>query len=96
MVELKQIYRSRQVLRLAAPLVGIWLVLSAVLPIMPNAARTPNSSPVSAALRRLFDDAVAAAALPGAVMAVLLLIAMVTGIRDIRCGNHAPGRTTWH
>lgn len=86
MVELKRIYWSRQVLRLAYAVVVVWLAVSVVLALMPKGKATaPNGAPtVSGVLRSFVDSVLAAVVLPGLLLVVLIIVAAVVHSRDVR------------
>lgn len=86
MVELKRIYWSRQALRLAYSAVIVWLAVSVVLALMPigkvDAAHSLSS--VTAVFRGLVNSVLAAVALPGLFLVVLIIVAAVSNARDLR------------
>ena len=86
MLELKRIYWSRQVLRLAYSAVIVWLSVSVVLALMPkaNIGAHPGPSSVTAIFRSMFDAVLAAIALPGFFVVVLTIVAMIIRTQDIR------------
>ena len=86
MLELKRIYWSRQVLRMAYSAVIVWLSVSVVLALMPkaNVSAHPGPSSVTAIFRSMFDAVLAAIALPGFFVVVLTIVAMIIRTQDIR------------
>jgi hypothetical protein len=86
MQELKRIYWSRQVLRLAYAAAILWLGVSVVLALMPKANGAASRLATSAAevLRGMFDDVLAAVIAPGAFVIVLTIAAAIIGARDVR------------
>jgi 5-methylcytosine-specific restriction endonuclease McrA len=86
MVELKRIYWSRQTLRLTYSAVIVWLGVSVVLALMPTGKvdAANSASTVSGVLRSFVDSVLAAAALPGLLILVLIIVAIVIHARDIR------------
>jgi 5-methylcytosine-specific restriction endonuclease McrA len=86
MVELKRIYWSRQALRLTYSAVIVWLGVSVVLALMPTGKvdAANSASTVSGVLRSFVDSVLAAAALPGLLILVLIIVAIVIHARDVR------------
>ncbi|WP_251043288.1 HNH endonuclease [Arthrobacter sp. ISL-48] len=86
MVELGRIYWTRQGLRLAYSAVMVWLALSLVTALMPQAIHIPGTSPSTPGevLRGLADGVVAAVTLPGLAVVVLGILAAVVNSRDVR------------
>ncbi|MGO4187924.1 HNH endonuclease [Pseudarthrobacter sp. TAF60_1] len=86
MLELKRIYWTRQALRLAYSAVMLWLGVSVALAFIPKAKviAHPGVSGVGDIFRGMMDAALAAAALPGAFLMVLVIIAVVLRTRDVR------------
>jgi 5-methylcytosine-specific restriction endonuclease McrA len=86
MVELKRIYWSRQTLRLTYSAVIVWLGVSVVLALMPTGKvdAANSASTVSGVLRSFVDSVLAAAALPGLLILVLIIVAIVIHARDVR------------
>lgn len=87
MVELKRVYWSRQALRFAYTAAVVWLGGSVVLALMPSKPDTvvgQNASAVTQILRGAFDRVLAAAAMPGLVIAVLVVVAVVIRVGDLR------------
>ena len=86
MGELKRVYWSRQALRLAYSAVIVWLSESLVLALMPDttAQTSGQKTSVNEIMRGMVDDALAAAALPGLSLVVLVIVAVVIHARDVR------------
>ncbi len=87
MVELKRIYWSRHALRLAYLAVTVWLFASAIGALMPAkaiAAASPGPSTATEVLRGIFDRVLAAVVVPGIILVVLMVIAVVIRARDLR------------
>ena len=86
MLELKRIYWSRQVLRLAYAAVIVWLSVSVVLALMPktNGGAGASGSTVAGIFRGMFDTVLAAVAAPGACAVILAIAAAIFGARDVR------------
>ncbi|MDR6507314.1 HNH endonuclease signature motif containing protein [Arthrobacter oryzae] len=86
MLELKRIYWSRQVLRLAYAAVIVWLGVSVVLALMPktNEAAGPGPSSPAEVFRGMSDEVLAAVIAPGAFALVLAIAAAIIGARDVR------------
>ena len=86
MVELKRIYWSRQALRLTYAAVLVWLAVSVVLALMPKGkvAAANGASTVSGVLRSFVDSVLAAVALPGLFLVILIFVAIVIHARDVR------------
>lgn len=86
MVELQRVYWSRQALRLAYSAVIMWLTVCVVLALMPDttAQTSGQKTSVNEIMRAMVDDALAAAALPGIVLLVLVIVAAVIHARDVR------------
>ena len=86
MLELKRIYWSRQVLRLAYAAVIVWLFAAAILAFMPKTnggAGASGSSPADI-LRGMFDTVLAAVIAPASCAVILIIVAAITGARDVR------------
>jgi 5-methylcytosine-specific restriction endonuclease McrA len=87
MLELKRIYRTRRALRLAYAAATVWLAASVVLALLPNRASGgtgQRATTASAVLRQMFDGVLAAVALPGAFIVVLIIVVVVIRGRDVR------------
>jgi HNH endonuclease len=86
MQELKRIYWSRQVLRLAYAAVIVWLSVSVVLALMPktNGGAGPDVSSAIDVFRGMFDQVLAAVIAPGACAVILTIAAAIIGARDVR------------
>ena len=86
MVELKRIYWSRHALRAAYSAVVLWLGASVVLSLMPKANPPVGRSAVTAAevLRGMADGVLAAVTVPGLLLVVLMIVAVVIRARDVR------------
>ena len=87
MLELKRIYWTRQLLRLAYAAATVWLSASVVLALLPNRASIDigqRATLASAMLRQMFDGVLAAVALPGACIAALVIVAVVIRARDVK------------
>lgn len=85
-MELRRIYWSRQALRLAYSAAILWLGVSVVLALMPNANAGASQSVSSVAdiFRGMFDAVLAAAALPGLFVVALAIAAAVIRAQDVR------------
>jgi hypothetical protein len=87
MPELKRIYWTRLGLRLAFLAASVWFFGSAILTLMPKATTVgagPGPASASEVLRGLVDNVIAAAALPGVLLVVLVVIAAVINSLDVR------------
>ena len=86
MVELRRIYWSRQALRLAYSAAILWLAASVMLTLMPkvNVGTGQSASSVADIFRGMFDGVLAAVALPGVFVVVLIIVAAVIRAQDIR------------
>ena len=88
MVELKRIYWGRQALRLAYSAVLVWLSISVIQALLPKPkAVSVSGTGISAAtevLRGMLDSVLAAVALPGAFLVVLLIVAAILHSQDVR------------
>jgi len=86
MQELKRIYWSRQVLRLAYAAVIVWLSVSVVLALMPkaNGGAGASGSSVVDIFRGMFDTVLAAVIAPGTCAVILAIVAAFIGARDVR------------
>lgn len=86
MLELKRIYWTRQLLRLAYAAATVWLSASVVLALLPNKASVDigQRTTATAILRQMFDGVLAAVALPGAFIVALIIVAVVIRARDVR------------
>lgn len=86
MVELTRIYWSRRALRLAYSAAIVWLGASVVLALMPKAypGARQNATSVADVLRGMFDGVLAAIALPGLFVVVLVIVAVVIRAQDVR------------
>lgn len=96
MVELKRVYWSRQALRFAYTAAVVWLggsVFLALMPSKPDTVVGQNASAITQILRGAFDRVLAAAAMPGLVIAVLVVIAVVIRVGDLR--RPGPGEAVY-
>jgi 5-methylcytosine-specific restriction endonuclease McrA len=87
MLELKRIYWTRQLLRLAYAAATVWLSASVVLALLPNRASVDvgqRTTTATAILRQMFDGVLTAVALPGAFIAALIIVAVVIRARDVK------------
>ena len=87
MLELKRIYWSRQMLKLAYTAVMVWLIISAFGALMPGNAVTaagPGISGVTEVLQDMLGRALAAAALPGLFLVTLTIVAAFLVSTDVR------------
>ncbi|MGY4542836.1 hypothetical protein ACVWY0_002761 [Arthrobacter sp. UYNi723] len=86
MMELKRLYWSRQALRLAYTTVMLWLGVSVFLALMPKSKVVSGTglSSVTEVLRGMLESVLAAAALPGAFLVVLIIVAAVIRAQDLR------------
>ncbi|MEN8583136.1 HNH endonuclease [Burkholderia sp. RS01] len=88
MVELKRIYWGRQALRLTYSAVLVWLSISVIQALLPKPkAVSVSGTGISAAtevLRGMLDSVLAAVALPGAFLVVLLIVAAILHSQDVR------------
>jgi hypothetical protein len=85
-VELKRIYWSRKALWAAYSAVVVWLGASVVLALMPKANPAGSRSATTAAevLRGMVDGVLAAVALPGLLLVVLMIVAAVIHAKDVK------------
>ena len=87
MLELKRIYWSRQMLKLAYAAVMVWLIISAFGALMPGntvTAAGPGISGVTGVLRDMLGRVLAAAALPGLFLIALTIVAAFLVATDVR------------
>lgn len=86
MLELKRIYWSRQVLRLAYSAVIVWLSVSVVLAFMPqtNGGAGASGSSVADMFRGMYDAVLAAVVAPGTCAVILAIAAAIITGRDVR------------
>ena len=87
MLELKRIYWSRQMLKLAYTAVMVWLIISAFGALMPGnavSAAGPGISGVTEVLQDMLGRALAAAALPGLFLVTLTIVAAFLVSTDVR------------
>lgn len=86
MMELKRVYWSRKALRLAYTAVLIWLGISVFLALTPKPKVVSGTglSLVTEVLRGMLEGVLAAAALPGAFLVVLVIVAAVVHGQDLR------------
>jgi hypothetical protein len=86
MQELKRIYWTRRALRWSYRAVILWLGISVALSFIPktNVIARPGVSGVGDIFRGMLDAALAAAALPGTFLVVLVIIAVVIHSQDVR------------
>ncbi|MEV5053710.1 HNH endonuclease [Arthrobacter sp. LAR12-1-1.1] len=87
MLELKRIYWTRQLLRLAMAALTVWIFAGAILSLVARsghvaADRRPNS--VTAVFTEMFGGVLAAVALPGVLAVVLTMIVAIIRGRDVR------------
>ncbi|QDG66103.1 HNH endonuclease [Pseudarthrobacter sp. NIBRBAC000502772] len=95
MMELKRVYWSRKALRLAYTAVMMWLSISVFLALMPKPKVVSGTgiSSVTEVLRGMLESVLAAAALPGAFLVVLVIIAAVVHRHDLRRRDRVRGFT---
>jgi 5-methylcytosine-specific restriction endonuclease McrA len=87
MHELKRIYWTRQSLRLAMVALTVWIFAAALLAVRSNTLRpavSPRATTVTAVFSQMFDGVLTAAALPGVLVAVLIVTVRVIQSRDVR------------
>ena len=87
MLELKRIYWTRQLLRLAMAALTVWIFAGAILSLVTrsgNATAVRPPTTVTAIFTGMFDGVLAAVALPGVLAVVLTIIASVIRGRDVR------------
>jgi hypothetical protein len=86
MMELKRVYWSRKALRLAYAAVTMWLGISVFLALMPKPTVVSGSgiSSVTEVMHGMLESVLAAAALPGAFLVVLVIVAAVIRAQDLR------------
>lgn len=87
MLELKRIYWTRQLLRLAMAALTVWIFAAAILSLVArsgNAAVEQRPTTVTAVFTGMFDVVLAAVALPGILAVVLTIVAAVIRTRDVR------------
>jgi 5-methylcytosine-specific restriction endonuclease McrA len=86
MLELKRIYWSRQVLRLAYSAVIVWLSVSVVLAFTPktNGGASAGGSSIADIFRGMFDAVLAAVIAPGTCAVILAIAAAIIAGRDVR------------
>lgn len=86
MVELKRVYWSRKALRLAYAAVMMWLGISVFLALMPKPKVVSGTglSVATEVLRGMLESVLAAAALPGAFLVGLVIVAAVVHGQDVR------------
>lgn len=86
MMELKRVYWSRKALRLAYAAVMMWLGISVFLALTPKPTEVSGTgiSSVTEVLRGMLESVLAAAALPGAFLVVLIIVAAVIRAQDLR------------
>ncbi|KRE57751.1 HNH endonuclease [Arthrobacter sp. Soil736] len=87
MLELKRIYWTRQLLRLAMAALTVWIFAAAILSFVARsgnvaAGRRPNA--VTAIFTEMFDGVLAASALTGVLAVVLIIVAVVIQARDVK------------
>lgn len=86
-MELRRIYWTRQTLKVAYLAATLWLFASAIGALMPATAVSVGGTGVSAVtgvLRGMLDRVLGAAALPGLILAVLIIVAAVFRGQDVR------------
>jgi hypothetical protein len=86
MLELKRIYWSRQVLRLAYAAAIVWLSVTVVLAFMPktNGGARASGSSTAEIFPGIFDDLLAAVVAPGSCAVILAITAAIIIGRDVR------------
>jgi hypothetical protein len=87
MLELKRIYWTRQLLRLAMAALTVWIFAAAILSLVARsghvaADRRPKT--VTAIFTQMFDGVLAAVGLPGVLAVVLIMTVAVIRGRDVR------------
>ena len=87
MLELKRIYWTRQLLRLAMAALTVWIFAAAILSLVArsgNVAADRRPKTVTAIFTEMFDGVLAAVALPGVLAVVLTMIVAIIRGRDVR------------
>ncbi|BCW70008.1 HNH endonuclease signature motif containing protein [Arthrobacter sp. NicSoilB8] len=87
MLELKRIYWTRQLLRLAMAALTVWILAAAILSLVARsgyatAVRAPTT--VTAVFTGMFEGVLAAVTLPGVLAVVLTICASVLRARDVK------------
>ncbi|WP_229992861.1 hypothetical protein [Arthrobacter sp. Bi26] len=87
MLELKRIYWTRQLLRLAMAALTVWIFAAAILSLVARSGKATAVRPpttVSAIFTGMFDGVLAAVALAGVLAVVLTISASVIRARDVK------------
>ena len=87
MLELKRIYWTRQLLRLAMAALTVWIFAGAILSLVArsgNATAVRPPTTVTAIFTGMFDGVLAAVALPGVLAVVLTMIVAIIRGRDVK------------
>ena len=87
MLELKRIYWTRQLLRLAMAALTVWIFAGAILSLVArsgNATAVRPPKTVTAIFTGMFDGVLAAVALPGVLAVVATMIVAIIRGRDVR------------
>jgi hypothetical protein len=79
MLELKRIYWTRQSLRLAMAALTIWIFAAAFFAVRSNTLKpvSPRATTVTGVFSQMFDGVLAAVALPGVLVVVLIVTVRV-------------------
>ncbi|MCO4273038.1 HNH endonuclease [Pseudarthrobacter sp. HLT3-5] len=87
MLELKRIYWTRQAIKSAYLAATVWLLASAIVALIPEKGTTVEGqgiSVVTETLRGMFDRVLGAVAVPGVLVVVLAVVAVVLRTQDLR------------
>lgn len=87
MFELKRIYWTRRLMRLAMAVLVVWILAAAILTAMANASKFAAGRRLTSAtgvFTAVFDGVLAAVMLPGLLVVVVIVIARVMQARDVR------------
>jgi hypothetical protein len=87
MLELKRIYWTRQSLRMAMVALTMWIFAAAFFAVRSNILKpavSPRATSVTGVFSQMFDGVLAAVALPGVLVVVLIVTVRVIQSRDVR------------
>jgi 5-methylcytosine-specific restriction endonuclease McrA len=87
MLELKRIYWTRQSLRMAMVALTMWIFAAAFFAVRSNILKpavSPRATSVTGVFSQMFDGVLAAVALPGVLVVVLIVTVRVIQTRDVR------------
>jgi HNH endonuclease len=87
MLELKRIYWTRHLMRLAMAVLIVWIFAAAILTAMAYASKFAAGRRLTSAtgiFTAIFDGVLAAVLLPGALALILIIVASVMQARDVR------------